>query len=80
MDELRLRLAKLGVSGNASEKEASTWRVGIVATGRSRCTVFGRRVLWGGSEVEVRRESWGDVNRWFVEGRLSGLRVVCWRE
>ena len=44
--------------------------------------MFGRRVLWGGSEVEVRRESWEDVRRGFFceQGRGGGLRVVCWRE
>jgi hypothetical protein len=85
VDGLRVRLERLGVTGSQTEKGRS-WKVGIVATtaGRSRPAVFGRRVLWGGggggSEVDVRRQNWGDVSRSFLEGRLGGLRVVCWRE
>lgn len=79
IDGLRTKLTRLRVSGGASEKGIS-WRVGISATGRSKSRVFGRRVLWGGSEVEVERESWEDVKKGFVEGRFVGWKVVCWRE
>jgi hypothetical protein len=85
IDDLRVRLERLGVNGgnNTSEK-GSSWRVGIVATGRRYTRAFGRRVLWGGgaSEMEVGRESWEEVRRGFflAEGRLAGLRVDCWRE
>ena len=76
---LQIELARLGVSGNASENEAS-WKVGISATGRRSTRVFGRRVLWGGSEVEVRGESWESVRLGFGEGGSVGLKAVCWRE
>jgi hypothetical protein len=75
IDGLRVRLAKLGVDGSESEKGVS-WRVGIVAMGRSKS----RFLLGGFVETEVGRESWGDVMVGFGEGRLECLRVDCWRE
>jgi hypothetical protein len=80
IDGLRIRLAKLGVNSDESDK-GSSWNVGISAMGRSRSRVFGRRVLWGGYlEMEVGRETWGDVMKGFGEGRFECLRVDCWRE
>jgi hypothetical protein len=76
---LQIKLGKLGVGGSASEKGVA-WKVGIVATGQRSTRVFGRRVLWGGSEVEVGSESWESVGRDFGEGGSVGLKVVCWRE
>lgn len=68
-------MAKMGVNGNESEK-GSSWKVGIVAMGRSRS-----RFLWGGFvEMEIGMESWGDVRVGFGEGRFECLRVDCWRE
>jgi hypothetical protein len=74
LDGLRIRLAKLGVKGNESEKGIS-WRVGISAVGRSRS-----RFLWGGFvEMEIGRGNWEDVMMGFGEGRFECLRVDCWR-
>ena len=71
--DVRQNLIERGVS-----KASGSWWVGITAEVKGK---KGFLVFQGRREVDVFDEKrWEDIRSDLEEGRVRGLRVMCWRE